>query len=485
MTWLAEQAAARPTARAVRQGDLVLTYAELAERAGRAAAALAAAGVLAGDRVAVRLPDEIPHVVAIHAVAWLGAVLVPIHHRWGAEETAAALEAGPPAAGARSHRAAPRNRQDPSRVALLVDDPAQLDPGVEARVPVEAPEPAAQADDALATVLFTSGTTGAPRPVPLTHGNHRASAEASAAHLGVEEDDDWLCPLPLSHVGGLAIVLRSVLYGTAFTLVPASSGFDPERVGRLLASGEVTLASLVPTMLRRMLELPDPPVPSSRLRAVLLGGGPADPELVRRALDAGYPVRTTYGMTETASQVVTMPGGEAPREKLGSAGVPLPGVELEIVDDDGACRPAGETGTVRVRGPMISAVSADEEGRFVTGDLGRVDADGYLWIEGRRDQVIVTGGENVSPAEVEAVLRRHPQVADCAVLGLPDPEWGHTVAAAVVPRDPATPPAPEALATWCRQHLAGFKTPKRILLLDDLPRTPSGKVALEKLRERF
>lgn len=481
MTWLAEQAAARPDGRAVRQGDVDLTYAELAERAGRAAAALAVADVRAGDRVAVRLPDEIPHVVAIHAVAWLGAVLVPVHPRWREEETAVAL-------GGCDAR-------------FLVDDPAApLDPAKLPcpvfsgdRLPGEsagpAPPPAPQPDGELHSILYTSGTTGTPRPVHLTHGNHRASAEASAAHLGVEPDDDWLCPLPLSHVGGLAIVLRSVLYGTAFTLVPASSGFDPERVGRLLASGEVTLASLVPTMLRRLLDLPEPPVPSPRLRAVLLGGGPADPELVRRALDAGYPVRTTYGMTETASQVVTMPGGEAPREKLGSAGLPLPGVELEIVDGEGHPVGPGETGTVRVKGPMVATAAADEPSDarawLATGDLGRIDEDGFLWIEGRRDQVIVTGGENVSPVEVESVLRRHPQVADCAVLGLPDPEWGHTVAAAVVPSDPATPPAPEDLATWCRQHLAGFKVPKRIAVLDDLPRTPSGKVALEALRGRL
>jgi o-succinylbenzoate---CoA ligase len=465
VSWLSEQAERRPNARAVRCGDVELTYAELAERAGRAAAALAAAGAGPGDRVAVRLPDGLPLVVAIHAVAWLGAVLVPIHHRWGEEETEAALGTGSLRGRVRSHRTA-------HRVLLMVDDPTILQPDQDIAIP----EPSPQPDDALATVLYTSGTTGAPRPVPLTHGNHRASAEASAAHLDVDPDDAWLCPLPLPHVGGLAIVLRSVLYGTAFTLVPASSGFDPEAVARRLASGEVTLASLVPTMLRRLLDLPEGPRPHERLRAILLGGGPADPELVERALDAGYPVRTTYGMTETASQVVTMPGGDAPRRKLGAAGVPLSGVELDVEEG---------TGAVRVRGAMVSAASANPEGWLTTGDLGRIDADGFLWIEGRHDQVIVTGGENVSPAEVENVLRRHPQVADCAVLGLPDPEWGHTVAAAIVPRDPHAPPTPGDLTAWCRQHLAGFKVPKRWVVLEELPRTPSGKVTLEALRSKL
>jgi O-succinylbenzoic acid--CoA ligase len=179
-----------------------------------------------------------------------------------------------------------------------------------------------------------------------------------------------------------------------------------------------------------------------------------------------------------------MPGGDAPRRKLGAAGVPLPGVELEIEAqtkaDTGTLR-----GSIRVRGPMISRAAADEHGWLTTGDLGRLDDEGFLWVEGRRDQVIVTGGENVSPAEVEATLRRHPQVADCAVLGLPDPEWGQAVAAAVVPQDPHAPPTPKAMAAWCRQHLAGFKVPKRWVVLEELPRTQSGKVALEAMRERL
>ncbi|HLE84396.1 MAG TPA: AMP-binding protein [Thermoanaerobaculia bacterium] len=501
MSWLARQARERPGTAAVRAGGEALTYAELAERAGRGAAALAAAGVAAGDRVAIRLPNTLEHAVAIHAVAWGGAVLVALHPRLAPGEAAALLAAS----GARLLIAA---GDDPLAAAgspcpvLPVERLGEGAGGpLAAPAPRPAPRPAAQPDRALHSILFTSGTTGRPRPVPLTCGNHRASAEASAANLGVRPDDDWLCPLPLAHVGGLAVVLRAVLYGTCVTLV---EGFEPEAVARRLRSGAVTHASLVPTMLRRLLAPPpapggdelrpymagvgsrgqDTPLGSERLRAVLLGGGPVDPELVERALARGLPVLGTYGMTGTASQVATVPPASA-GGKPGAAGPPLPGVEIELRDAGGRALPPGETGEIHVRGPMVSAALAQPDGWLATGDLGRLDGDGWLWIEGRREGVVVTGGENVSAAEVEAVLRAHPAVADCAVVGLPDPDWGELVAAAVVPRGPEAPPAAEALAAWCRARLAPFKVPKRWRIVEELPRTPSGKVARAEVRGLF
>lgn len=463
MSWLARQAAVRPGMPALRDRDLTLDHAALAERTARAAGALAGEGIEPGDRVAVRLPNRLDHAVAIHAVTWLGAVLVPVHWRWAAGEAAAALTE----VGARLLVA---DAGDPVAGAAGAELPCPVLPAAKLEASDRAfPEAADPPDGALHSILFTSGTTGPPRPVPLTHGNHRASAEASAANLGVETDDDWLCCLPLSHVGGLAILLRSVLYGTAATLV---EGLDPAVVAEHLASGRITLASLVPTMLRRLLELPEGAcLASPRLRAVLLGGGPIDGATVERALDRGIPALGTYGMTETASQVATVPP-EAARSKAGSGGRPLPGAELEVTG-------AGE---IRVRGPMVSAAAAGADGWLATGDLGRVDEDGFLWVEGRRDEVVVTGGENVAPAEVEAVLSAHPEVADCAVVGVPDPEWGRAVAAAVVPRNPEHPPAPGDLAAWCRARLASFKVPKRWAVVQALPRTPSGKVARGEIR---
>ena len=484
VSWLARQASARPGTVAVRAGGKSLTYAGLAERAARGAAALAAAGVEAGERVAVRMPNRLEHAVAIHAVTWRGAVLVPIHARSSFAEAAGLLEDS----GARLLVAAADDPLAGSELPCAVFPAERLAEGAGTEPPsrparARALEPAPQPDAAPHSILYTSGTTGRPRPVPLTHGNHRASAEASAANLGVKPGDDWLCPLPLAHVGGLAVVLRAVLQGTCVTLI---EGFDPEELARHLRSGAVTHASLVPTMLRRLLEAcpGEAPLGSPRLRAVLLGGGPIDPEAVELALARGLPVLGTYGMTETASQVATVPPGAAAR-KPGSAGPPLPGAELELRDAAGRALPPGETGEIHVRGPMVSAAAVrarpDAGGWLATGDLGRFDPEGWLWVEGRRDGVIVTGGENVSAAEVEAVLRAHPVVADCAVVGLPDPEWGEVVAAAVVPRGPDAPPATEALAAWCRERLAPFKVPKRWRIVEELPRTHAGKVARSDL----
>jgi len=490
MTWLADQMRVRPEATALRVGERVLTYGALGELVGRAAGLLALAGIGPGDRVAVALPNSLEHVLAIHATSWLGAVLVPVDPRLPAvdpDELRRRLEV----AGAGVLVASLEGSGEPMPCPLV--NPAELGSTVGS-----IPPPRPRHPDELHSIVFTSGSTGRPEAVHLTHGNHLASAVASAFNLGIDRRDDWLCCLPLVHVGGLAIVLRSVLYGTALTL---TDGFDASRVAELFRCGRITLASLVPTMLRRLLVLKEPLTPESApkpafgqtrgLRAILLGGGPADPALIGQAVvRRGLPVLATYGMTETASQVATVPperldairrGDEPP----GSAGQPLLGAEIEIrapdEGDDNAAVPgrapatAGETGEIWVRGPMVSASAAGADGWFRTGDLGRLDDAGNLWVTGRRDQVIVTGGENVSPERVEAVLAAHPEVAECAVASVDDPEWGRSVVAAVVPRRPKQPPEPAALADWCRERLAPFEVPKRWRLTADLPRTAAGK----------
>ncbi|TML75357.1 MAG: 2-succinylbenzoate--CoA ligase, partial [Actinobacteria bacterium] len=280
------------------------------------------------------------------------------------------------------------------------------------------------------TVLFTSGTTGAPKAVVLTRLNHEASAIASAWNLGVAPDDRWLCVLPLHDIGGLAILLRSAMYGTTAVL---HERFDAERVVAAIEAGEVSLVSLVPTMLRRMREagLSGP----GGVRAILLGGGPVPRDLLEWAAAIGLPVLQTYGMTETASQIATLRAGEAVAHH-GSAGRPLPGVELAV---DGA-------GEILVRGPMVSAGALSADGWLHTGDRGHLDEDGFLHVEGRIDDVIVTGGENVAAVEVEQALLSHPAVADAAVAGRPDPDWGRAVTAWVVL---ATHVADSELAAHC------------------------------------
>jgi O-succinylbenzoic acid--CoA ligase len=311
-------------------------------------------------------------------------------------------------------------------------------------------------------VMFTSGTTGEPRAVPLTRTNLVASARASAERLGVEPDDRWLCCLPAFHVGGLSILIRSALYGTTAVV---EERFDAARVKGLLEAGEATLVSLVPTMLARLRDAGLERAP--RLRGILLGGGPIPAELLDWALAAGLPVMPTYGMTETASQVATAAAGE----RLAR---PLPGVELRIGRSEGEGPEGGppDEGEILVRGPMVSPAARLGDGGWLhTGDRGRLTADGLLDVDGRMDDLIVTGGENVAAQEVEQVLRSHPAVEDAAVIGVEDAEWGRAVTAFVV----ADVPEAELLA-HCRERLARFKVPKRIVALDELPRTASGKV---------
>jgi O-succinylbenzoic acid--CoA ligase len=301
-------------------------------------------------------------------------------------------------------------------------------------------------------VIHTSGTTGQARAVCLTRANFEASARGSAALLGVEEGDRWLCCLPVFHVGGLSIFTRSAIYGTTVVAEPA---FDAQRVRDLLEAGEVTLASLVPTMLSRLREAGLERAPG--LRVLLLGGGPIPPGLLEWAAGVGLPVRATYGMTETTSQVATADAGA----RLAR---PLPGAELRISGD----------GEILVRGPMVAA-----DGWLQTGDRGRLTEDGLLDVEGRMDDVIVTGGENVAAREVEEALLEHPAVRDAAVLGVEDPEWGRAVTAFVVAD------ATEAeLVAHCRARLAGFKVPKLVVALDELPRSASGKVMRAPLESR-
>jgi O-succinylbenzoic acid--CoA ligase len=397
--------------------DGAVTYGELRARAARAARVLAAVGVGPGDRVASTLPPSVEFAVLLHALPLLRAALVPLNTRLTASE---------------------RAWQVSDSAARVVLD--ELPAGEEGDVAL----PTSVDPAAIHTVIYTSGTTGRARAVPLTYGNHLASARASAAVLGVEPGDRWLSPLPVFHVGGLAVLLRSAIYGTTAVL---GSDFDDG----------ITLASLVPTQLARLRDSGFDPPPG--LRAVLLGGGPAPGPLLMWAWGAGVPVRLTYGMTEASSQIATADPGSR-------LAVPLPGVELRI----------GSDAEILVRGPMVSEGALAADGWLHTGDRGSLDSQGRLNVEGRLKNLIVTGGENVAAEEVERVLLDHPAVADAAVIGVPDPEWGEAVTAFVVLREAA----PD-LESHAREHLAPFKVPKRIEQVPGLPRNAAGKLLRAEL----
>ena len=415
--WLPRAARAHPQRPAVND----MSYAELLVAAREAAGALAARGVRPGDRVAIALTPGTDFVVALHAVWGLGALAVPHDLRSTAAER-------PPA----DHIVEQLERTDPTDLV--------------ATLPLQAS----------ALLLRTSGTSGTPKLVELTFGNLLWSALGSGVALGVEWQDAWLCALPLAHVGGLSIVVRSAIYAT-HALVHAR--FDAERVRATLDAGEATLVSLVPTTLQRLLDggLRDPPA----LRCALLGGAPVPTELARRAAGAGIPLAQTYGLTEACSQVTTQtPGDPAP-----DAGPPLFCTRVRIAPDGEIC----------VSGPTVAG-----GGELATGDLGRLDHEGRLTVTGRRADTIVTGAENVAPTEVEAVLAEHPAVAEAAVHGRPDPDWGEAVVATVVLR-PGSAATAEGLRQHCRERLAAFKVPKQVAFTAALPRTSSGKLLRREL----
>ena len=330
-------------------------------------------------------------------------------------------------------------------------------------------------------VLFTSGTTSEPKGVRLTVGNLVASATASAFRLGVDPADRWLVCLPTAHMGGLAPFVRSALYGTG---VVVQRAFDPDRTAETIADESVTGVSLVPTMLRRLLDAGWTPPPG--LRFVLLGGGPASESLVDRCAERGVPVYPSYGMTETSSQIATAAPSQA-FEHPGTVGQPLLFTEVSVVVDGEVVGPE-ERGELVVDGPTVAPgyLDADQTaaafGRhgFHTGDLGYRDADGRLWVTGRIDDQIVTGGENVLASEVAAGLESHPEVSAAAVVGVPDEEWGERVVAMVV--GGATP---AALRAYAEERLAAYERPKEIAVVESLPRTASGTVDRDAVRSHF
>jgi len=315
-----------------------------------------------------------------------------------------------------------------------------------------------------AAVLYTSGTTGRARGAVLTRAALLASARSSAANLGWQDDDCWLLAMPLARVGGLSIVTRCLAARRAVALVP---GFDAALLPQWLEQRRVTLLSLVPTMLSLLLDAHPGWRPPPRLRAVLLGGAAASPRLFERAAARRLPIVVTYGCTETCSQVAATPYERRFDAAACGAGRPLDGVGLRIAD-----------GRIEVRGPMrmagyLGEPPLDPAAWFDTGDLGEIGADGCLRLHARRADLIVTGGENVYPAEVEHVLEACPGVQAAAVFGLPDETWGQTVAAALVAGP--QPPDDETLAAHLERHLARHKRPRRICFVAALPHTAAGK----------
>ncbi len=489
--WLTRRAEAAPHAVAAIGDGQAWTFADLDREASSTAGRLARLGIRSGERIALLMGNGLQFVALVHAATRLGAILVPLNTRLAAAELAWQIADVRATLLIYDRQQAPSARQIGAALPRLRRVAWERD-GDELSLAALEPLGFVRRDlldlASVQSIIYTSGTTGRPKGVMLTYGNHWWSAMGSALNLGNHAGDRWLLVLPLFHVGGLAIVMRSVIYG-----VPAivHAHFDPEAANLAIDTQGVTLVSLVATMLERMLTArADRPYPPG-LRAVLLGGGPAPLPLLERCARIGVPVVQTYGMTETASQAATLAPADALR-KQGSAGRPLLPIELRI-EHDGTALPPGATGEIVIRGPSVTpgyydrpAATAEtiRDGWLHTGDLGYLDAEGYLYVVDRRDDLIISGGENVYPAEVEAVLLAHPAVAEAGVFGVPDARWGRTVAAAVVLR-PGIAAEPESMVDYCAERLARYKVPRRIHVVTELPRNAAGKLLRRALRDTW
>ncbi len=480
---LLDRAARTPHAPALESVDGTLTFASLADLARRAAALVGREAVRGDAPVALLMDGDARFVDWFLGIALAGHPVLPLNARLTSREiTQQLVDAG---------------------VARLVADPVDTRlEDIGARLPtlgiLRAPDlaelPQAQgpcpgesvADDATLAVLFTSGTSGRAKGACLSWRNFAASAAAAEERLGRAVGKRWLACMPLFHVGGLSMVARSLCFGGPVRL---QARFDPVAVSDALDAGDVAGISLVPTMLSRLLHhRGDRRAPES-LEVLLLGGAAAAPALVARALELGYPVCTTYGLTEATSQVATSAppaaGDAAPRPMR-----PLDGIEIRIVER-GCDVLAGEPGEILVRGPTVmigylgdssASARALRDGWLHTGDAGFLDDEGGLHVLDRRDDLVVSGGENVYPAEIEAVLLEHPSVAEAGVTGVPDADLGARVVAWVVLHATAVPDA-AALSQHCAGRLASFKRPREFRFVTVLPRTAAGKLQRRRLLE--
>ncbi len=476
---------------AVQNGATRLTYAELFAAAGAAARTVSASGA---ERLAVLDVNSLAVPVGLFAAAWAGLPFVPLNYRLTGAELDALLGSIAPAYlvtdGERVGTLRDRVQTVAAREQLLAEAASG------ARADEWSMDP-----DAIAILLFTSGTTGAPKAAVLRQKHLVSYIFGSVEFGGAGADDAALVSVPPYHIAGMAAILSSVYSGRRVVQLPS---FDAEAWVATARAERITHAFVVPTMLTRIVDVlvREGGAPLPHLRALSYGGGKMPQPVIERAMQLMPETAFTnaYGLTETSSTITVLGPDDhraaaasadpAIRRRLVSVGRALPSVELEVRDEDGRALGPGQAGEIHVRGEQVSgeylgiATRMTADGWFPTRDAGALDADGYLFLEGRIDDVIVRGGENLSPGEIEEVLLAHPAVADCAVVGVADEQWGEAVAAVIVVH-PGRSVTADVLREWVKSRLRSSRAPARIEFRSELPYNETGKLLRRKIREEL
>lgn len=484
--------ASRP---AIIDGASVRDYRETAARIRRAAAGLSGLGLAPGKHVAIIDANTASFYEAYFALSLAGLTAVPVNTRLSPPEVRFVLEDSECAAVLVGKAAAGLAETGGDRRVFSLGDEQDSDWNdmIRSSAPLETPR-GPQDEDSIAHIFYTGGTTGRSKGVMLSHRNVVSSAMNKIMLGGFARDDIWLHAAPMYHQADAWAVLSFTALGAGHVFMPS---FHPARTLHLIETLGITGVQLVPTMVFMMLDQPDAERRDlSRIRRILYGSAPMPTEMLKRAERGfGNVFQHIYGLTEAAGTVAATPWppmrGEREGVRMASCGQPIAGVDMRIADATGRLKPPGEIGSIQVRGATVmrgywkreaETAAAFVDGWLDTGDLGHMDEDGFVFIADRARDMIITGGENVYSTEVEDVLYSHPEIAEAAVIGIPDPKWGEAVTAVVTLRGGADL-TEQALIDHCRKRLARYKCPKSVRFLDSLPKSAAGKILKHLLRD--
>src|SRR5690625_1101668 len=473
--WLTKQADLAPNKLALEiDEEISLTFKELYNKSKQIAQKLNNLNINPKDRIAILSTNSLDMLMTIHALSYLDAIVVLLNTRLTSSELNYQIKNSEATLLITTEELCQEKKLETNKVKTFTEIK-------ELKQNVDKPLNESVNLNDIWTIMYTSGTTGLPKAVGHTYGNHWWSAISSGLNLGIHADDKWLSPLPMNHVCGLSVFIKSIIYGMSVYLLPH---YNKERLSNVLHEKEITIASLVTLMLADYLDSLEGQTSPAKLRAILLGGGSVPETLLNKAKDKKIPLFQSYGMTETSSQIATIRPTDNIR-KLGSAGKPLMPAEVKVNAK------TNDIGEVLVKGPMVisnyfnneeATAESFKEGWLKTGDLGYLDEENLLYIVDRRSDLIISVGENIYPTEIESTLLNHNNIKEVAVVKKTDDKFGYVPAAFIVLKNKNYKPD---FSSYLKDSLAKYKQPKEYIFIDELPRTASNKVKRFELEKRL